>query len=148
MSCTKYHRMISLLVDGELHPSATEELQRHMDRCSDCRSFHERAQSLSRRVQAAKVVLPNSASAERVKDRLRSLRSGRPARQLLPSWIQLPLVAAVLLCALGIGNYAGRSLTEVLVPASQQNSIELLVMENGPSFADVILDIGQQESTE
>lgn len=148
MSCITYQRMISQLVDGELHDSATEEVRSHMNRCDDCRTFYERLLSLNEDFRVVGSVLPNTALAERVKDRIASLEADRTPRQWIPSWVQLPLVAAVLLCALGIGNYAGRSLTELLVSDTQQRGIELLVMENGQSFADVILDIGQEESAQ
>ncbi len=144
MTCIKYQQMISQQMDGELPEPATEELRIHLGRCSDCRTFSQRMSTLDQDLRTIESVLPRSALAEHVKERIADLRSNRAQLYWLPSWVQIPLVAVLVLCALGVGNFAGKSLSKMLVPDRQVSAIDLLVTDAGHSFSDVLLEIGKE----
>jgi len=144
MSCIKFHEMISKLVDGELSEPAREQLISHLSQCRDCTTFYERVETLDDNLQTIESVLPNTALPVRVKDRIADLRRGNGHRPWFPSWVQVPLMAVIVLCALGVGNLAGKSLGQMLTSDRYQNGIELLVTETGQSFSDVVLDIGTE----
>ncbi|MDQ7784069.1 MAG: zf-HC2 domain-containing protein [Desulfomonilaceae bacterium] len=147
MSCTKYQQMISKLLDGELHEPAAESLRLHVSRCKECRAFAERTTALEQDLRILQEIRPRSALAEQVKERIAGLRSGSPSRLWFSAWVQLPLAAVLVLCALGVGNLAGKSLSEMLVSHREAGSIDLLVTDAGHSFTDVLLEIGGEGNT-
>jgi predicted anti-sigma-YlaC factor YlaD len=148
MSCVKYQQMISQLLDGELQAPAAEELRIHLGRCSDCRTFSQGIAALDQDLRTIESVLPRSALAEQVKERIADLRSNTVERHWFPSWVQIPLVAVLVLCALGVGNLAGRSLSGMFVPERKAKAIDLLVTDAGHSFTDVLLEIGMEGNTQ
>ena len=125
MSCIKFHEMISKLVDGELSEPAVAQLRSHMSQCEECRSFYEHIGRLDDNLQAMESTLPSTALAIRVKDRIADLRRGNGNSRWFPSWIQVPLVAVLVLCALGVGNLAGKSLSQMITSDRYQTGIEL-----------------------
>jgi len=147
MSCIKYQQMISLMIDGELQIPPAEELQIHLGRCSDCRTFFQRMTALDQDLKTIESVLPRSVLAEQIKERIAGLGSGTVEGHWLPSWVQIPLAAVLVLCALGVGNLAGKSLSKMLATERQASVIDLLVTDAGHSFSDVLLEIGKEANT-
>lgn len=145
MSCFTYQKMISQLIDGELSAPSSEQLRIHLEGCSECQDLYMRMLSLNDYVKAVESSLPSSALAERVKERIASVRTGREETWRLPAWSSVPAIALVVLVALGLGNLAGRSLGEILTAGRPERGIELLVTDNGQAFSDVILAIGGEE---
>lgn len=142
MSCFTYQKMISRLIDGELSAPSSEQLRQHLEGCSECQDLYKRMLSLNDYLKAVESSLPSSALAERVKERIASVRTGREETRRLPAWGSVPAIALVVLVALGLGNLAGRSLSEILTAGRLERGIELLVTDNGQAFSDVILAIG------
>lgn len=146
MSCIKYQQMISRMIDGELHGVPAEELRLHMGRCSDCRTFLQRMTALDQDLKTIEYVLPHSALAELVKERIGSLGTGAVERHWFRPWMQIPLAAVLVLCAFGVGNLAGKSLSKMIVPERQMSAIDLLATDAGHSFTDVLLEIGGEDN--
>ena len=144
MSCLTYQKMISQLIDGELSAPSSEQLQIHLEGCSECRDLYKRMLSVNSYVKAVELSLPSSALAERVKERIAVVRTRREDTRRLPAWGRVPALALIVLVALGLGNLAGRSLGEILTSGRPEKGIELLVTDNGQAFSDVILDISAE----
>src|SRR4030042_6804782 len=109
MKCSEFHRQISLLIDGELRGPAAEALQLHLKQCPECRGFHQRMVAIADEVKAILGPVPSLSLADRARDRVAVERSRGWAKQFFPAWSQVPLVALVVLLAIGLGNLAGRS---------------------------------------
>lgn len=145
MECQKFKREISALLDGELTPSVSEALAEHLDRCVECRQEYERMADLDRSLHAMEVPRPDPLLAAKVKARLSELRHDKGEPLPLPAWSRVPLMVMIVLLALGLGNLAGRSMTELGTADRQEVVLESLVPDAGHSFADVIASIDQKE---
>lgn len=146
MSCDSYEIMISRQVDGELEPQSWEMLKRHLDGCVGCSELYERVTALDRRVRVVTHRDVDPALSARVKERVAAIRAGRRGGWLVPAWRQVAIFATLTLVAVGIGNLAGRSLTEVVLDhRPPDRGIELLVPEN-PSFSDAMLAFAREEN--
>jgi hypothetical protein len=90
---------------------------------------------------------PPSMLASRVKARFAD-ESGPPRERLIPSaWRPVPLLALIVLLAIGVGNLAGRSMTEILVGDQSEAKLEYLLTDAGQSFSDIVLDIAVEENS-
>ena len=49
--------------------------------------------------------------------------------------------------AIGVGNLAGRSMTEILVGDQSEAKLEYLLTDAGQSFSDIVLDIAVEENS-
>jgi anti-sigma factor RsiW len=147
MKCSEFHRQISLLIDGELRGPAAEALQFHLKQCPDCRGFHERMVAVTNEVKSIHGPVPSLSLADRAKDRVASERSRGWASQYFPAWSQVPLVALVVLLAIGLGNLAGRSVNEMLRPYGSEAMLEYVLPDQNGSLAEVVMDIGSEENS-
>jgi hypothetical protein len=59
----------------------------------------------------------------------------------------VPLLALIVLLAIGVGNLAGRSMTEILVGDQSEAKLEYLLTDAGQSFSDIVLDIAVEENS-
>ncbi|MFH1117660.1 MAG: zf-HC2 domain-containing protein [Pseudomonadota bacterium] len=148
MSCIKYQRMISRLVDGELPEAAAEELRIHLVGCSRCQTFSQQASALDRGMKTIESALPRSALAGRVKAHIAEQRPDMADRHVFPAWARVPVMAVLVLCALGVGNLAGKSLSTMFVADRQVGTLDLLETDGGQSFTDALLEIAGEGTTQ
>jgi len=138
--------MISPLVDGELSEASAMALRAHLASCADCRLVHERVEALNGDLRSVVATLPTSHLAEKVKESIAARRVRSEASDFLPTWGRVPIMAMLVLIALGLGNLAGTSLTDLIAPREPEVTSEFSINDNGHSFADLILDLGREEA--
>jgi predicted anti-sigma-YlaC factor YlaD len=143
MRCREFEQMISLSLDGRLDAVSLKELQRHLDQCAACRDFYERLVSLNDHVKAVVMPLTTTELAEKVKQRIASVRERDRQHHWVLGWKPAPLLATVLIIGVAIGSLAGDSLSKLVVRDRHALQMELLATENGQSFSDAILEVSQ-----
>ena len=143
MDCREYEKQISRLVDGELADSAAERLRSHITACSTCSARFERLATLEEDLRRLKSIRPSADLAASVKERLAGEIGPIPEGSLLPSWSRIPVMALIVLIALGLGNLAGRTIGYEFLDELSNRTVELLAVERGPSFADAMIEIGR-----
>jgi anti-sigma factor RsiW len=141
MKCGIYQKEISLLLDGILDEPALDALRAHLDACPECRRVYDGMTAVNERLRSAPIPCPHGGLAERVKERIASRGQYHVGGRSIPLWGSVPLVAFLVLAALGLGNLAGQSLTGLVALERPESRLELLVADNGNSFADVMLDM-------
>ncbi|MEW6531237.1 MAG: zf-HC2 domain-containing protein [Thermodesulfobacteriota bacterium] len=146
MRCGDCQKIIGRLVDGELDADVVTTVQEHLSSCAECRAFHERLTSLDRSLKSMPRLEPRMALARMVKARIVEERRGSQTSIFVPRWIQVPVAVALIMVAVGLGNLAGRSLTEILEGPPPDAGLELLVSSPGMSFGEVLTEIHGQES--
>jgi anti-sigma factor RsiW len=148
MNCSEFRKQISLLIDGELKGSGIEALQLHLEGCPDCRKINEQMVALADNVKAIRGPLEAFSMAQRVKERVAAERARREKKEFFPAWGRVPLVAMMLLLAIGLGNLAGRSVSEMLNPnRSEATLVDYVVPYQNGSLAEVVLTMGAEESS-
>jgi len=85
--------------------------------------------------------------AARVKVRLAEQNAPRREKRFPLAWAQVPLFAMIVLLAIGAGNLAGRSMTEILLGEQSEAKLEYLLTDAGQSFSDIVLDMGVEENS-
>ena len=85
--------------------------------------------------------------ASRVKARLAEENAPRRIRRFPLAWAQVPVFAMIVLLAIGLGNLAGRSMTEILVGDQSEAKLEYLLTDAGQSFSDIVLNIAVEENS-
>jgi anti-sigma factor RsiW len=145
MECGKYKEQISLMIDGELSVSASEALKAHMAACPDCRRFHERLDALGIILSSTSSVEPRPALAERIKEGLARRKNHRLERDPV-LWRRVPVMAMIVLLALGLGNLAGRSISDLLTSGQDHTSLELIASDSESSLSDALLELGAEEN--
>jgi len=142
MDCRKRENRISMLVDGELEISASEELLAHIAACKTCRSLHERMIGLNAGMEAlAQVSTVPSDLATKVKDRISAVEGRQYDRQLALLWRRVPIIVMTVLLATGVGNLAGRSVSRMLLPERTDSAVEVLAPDTGESLGDLLMDV-------
>ena len=145
MDCHERQRQISILLDGELSDSKAEDLKDHCESCAQCKEVLDRMESLGANLGAIKPVTPESALAARVKQRISERAARSRGMGLLPTWSQAPLVAMIVLAAVGLGHLAGRSLSEILNVERVEQELVVLMQNRSPSFADAVSAFDSEE---
>ena len=146
MDCNDYQKYMSLLIDGELGQHSLQDLETHIAACSGCRNAYERMAVLNRALKDVDLYRPPSMLASRVKARLVDENAPRRERRFPLAWAQVPVFAMIVLLAIGLGNLAGRSMTEILVGDQSEAKLEYLLTDAGQSFSDIVLDIAVEEN--
>ena len=82
-----------------------------------------------------------------MKARLAEQNAPRRERRFPLAWVQVPVFAMIVLLAIGLGNLAGRSMTEILVGDQSEVKLEYLFTDAGQSFSDIVLDIAVEENS-
>lgn len=144
MRCGDYQKIIGRLVDGELDAGSTSTVQEHLSSCSECRAFLERLTLLDRSLKSMPRLEPRISLAGMVKARITEARQGSQTSIFVPRWIQVPVAVALIMVAVGLGNLAGRSLTEILEGPPPDASLELLVSSPGMSFGEALTELQDQ----
>jgi anti-sigma factor RsiW len=149
MDCNECPKNISILIDGELGQQTTQALRQHLVACSTCRNTYERVAALNESLRSVSLNDPPSMLAARVKARLlrSDARNVSPDRPLRHVWGRVPLLAMIALLAIGLGNVAGRSMTEMLFSHSQEPKLEYLLTDAGQSLFDILMEIGVEENS-
>lgn len=70
MKCTKFKKMISEFIDGELDAGRVSRLRRHLDSCPECREFKCELEKIARRSGEMKMAVPRELSWSRLESRL------------------------------------------------------------------------------
>jgi len=137
-----------MLLDGELEPSASDELLAHIAACKTCRSLHERIIALNADMEAlAQASTIPSDVATRVKERILAVKSREYHRHLPLVWRQVPIVVMTALLAIGVGNLAGRSVSKILFSERIDSAMEVLMPDTGESLGDLLMDVVPEESS-
>jgi predicted anti-sigma-YlaC factor YlaD len=147
MDCSDYQKHMSTLIDGELGQHSLKALETHLAACSGCRNAYERMAVLNRALKDVDLYRPPSMLASRVKARLVEENALRRERRFPLAWAQVPVFAMIVLLAIGLGNLAGRSMTEILVGDQSEAKLEYLLTDAGQSFSDIVLDIAVEENS-
>jgi anti-sigma factor RsiW len=145
MDCRKLQQDLSRMIDGELDPALSETVTRHFEVCPECRNAHAQMVDLDSSLKAASAV-PRAFLAAKVKQGLAGVRKREEATVLTPAWNRLPLMAMIALLALGLGNLAGRSIEAVMGSYQAENPLEIVMSDPGPSLADTVMELGQEEN--
>lgn len=94
MDCTTAQEGLSALLDGEEPPVAVAELERHLAGCPSCRSWHEAAHVVTRRIRLAPALAAPSPG--------RDLMSAVAARPRIGRW-QVPALTKARLGLVAVG---------------------------------------------
>lgn len=147
MKCTELQRKISSFIDGELEKDSADALRTHLLQCEDCRTWYERLLALDRNLTASSLFHPDAALTQRVKEKISSRASAGTDRSIRYLWWRAAAVAAAIVLAVGVGNFAGQSLSKMFVPEFAEHKLDFLIPENGPFLVDAVLEIGHQEDS-
>ncbi len=147
MECSDYQIRISALIDSELGEPSPEALKKHLAACSDCRNTYERMAAMNKSLTAVGLYGPPSALAARVKAKLGDAGAQSARRYFPPAWGRVPLFAMIVLLAIGLGNLAGRSMTEIVTGNKSDTKLDYLLADAGQSFSDIVLDIAGEENS-
>jgi len=148
MNCTTCEKHISRMIDGELDRSLSELVGKHLEECSTCRQVYTRLTTMNSSLKLyGDFTAPRPGLAGRVKENISTVGERKKRNDLRTSlWSWAPAAAMVLVLALGLGNIAGRTLSDILRPPSMEASAELLDADDGNSFADIVLDMTHEEN--
>ena len=147
MDCSYYQKHMSMLIDDELGQHSLQALETHLAACSGCRNAYERMAVLNRALKDVDLYRPPSMLASSVKARLAEENAPRRIRRFPLAWAQVPVFAMIVLLAIGLGNLAGRSMTEILVGDQSEAKLEYLLTDAGQSFSDIVLNIAVEENS-
>ncbi len=147
MDCPEYQRQVSLLIDGELDEIKGQVLKEHIAVCGDCGNFFERVRIAKARLRSAPKPRLRADLAQRVKETIAREGADRAQTNVFPVWVQVPLFAALVLAAVGLGNLAGRSLSDLFIGDAHEQTLEVLAPVPDPSIAEVLIDLGNQENS-
>ncbi len=149
MNCSQFQKDLSALLDGELDGRKKEALQGHLLECPECSMAFSRMRSITDEIRYLSLqTMAGEFLADKVKHRIAEKASRGTMGQGLRVWGRVPLFAALVLIALGMGNFAGRSVSEVLFPETHESLNETMLLDNGESFGDIFLDLTQSDSSE
>ncbi len=142
MSCQKYQKELSALIDGERRGKDKERLEAHLKSCEECaRMWRQMSFATDSVRRAAAHIVDEKVLTNRIKARIASTAAPGRGESSLVAWKRSPVFALLVLIALGMGNVAGRSLVDVLLPTVDDPIIEAQILENGSSFGDVFMDL-------
>ncbi len=142
MNCREREKQISMLLDGELKPDASEELVEHLAMCERCRIVRDRVLALNADLKAGvnSVAMP-SVLPIRVKERISAARNREFDKGLAIIWRQVPIMAMIVLLAIGLGNLAGRSISNILLPDRHNTIVQAIMPDAGESLGDLLVDV-------
>ncbi len=146
MNCQSHQKNISMLLDGELGPDAAAELLRHLADCVVCRRVYERMTCLNGDLRALALAEAPRELADKVKARISSLEDQPSYGIFSPVWKQASTLAVTILLAIGVGNLAGRSVSNLFLYDHAESTLEMVVPDAGESLADLVVDIGTEEN--
>jgi predicted anti-sigma-YlaC factor YlaD len=148
MKHMEYQKQISLLLDGALDSPSQRKLLDHLSECADCVRVYEDMVSLKDSLATVKFSLADHALADKVKARI-----SRDSSPFSYSWNfsllkQVPIWALIAVLAVGVGDKAGKTLTEALSAQDASPKIDTLLQDNSESLSDIALDFGMAENSQ
>lgn len=143
MRCENYQKQISRLVDKELDHDSSDLLLNHLQNCPECADFYARLGQVNHVLNSTRLVKPNPELAQRVKESIFQKRSGMVPNEMPVFWKRVPVYALVALLAVGIGNIAGKTLTQTLLDQNAESTLELIVPNGTEYFSDILSEMGQ-----
>ena len=149
MDCDEWEKQVSRMIDCEPGRRAPEAVRQHLAGCMRCRNMHGRMQALTETLRSVSLYAAPATLAPKVKARLAEENAQRLGlrRHFSFGWSRTPLLAMIVLMAIGLGSFAGSSMTEILVSHGSEGKIEYLLTEPGRSFLDVVLEITVEENS-
>ncbi|MGD9818542.1 MAG: anti-sigma factor [Desulfomonilaceae bacterium] len=144
MKCEDFQKRISKLIDKELSTDSLDALHRHLLSCADCSEFYERSKDINQVLSSATFVLPNTALAQRVKEKITNKTKGSTIESRPTFWRSVPVYAMVALLAVGVGNLAGKTLVQNLLDQNSESALELMIPNGTEYLSDIFVDIGQE----
>ncbi len=137
MSCEDDHALLSAQLDGELSAEEQEALDAHLRECQECRAYKSALEEISVLLRRD-LPTPDERLCPSIMEKLRAQSAPRPVRRFPLRSLSL---AASLLLLVGLGVFAGRSLS----PAkASQNAAESGVEE--PMLMRTAADCAGEES--
>ena len=148
MNCRENRKLVSLLIDGELDEKKAASVRGHMADCQACAEFYTGAASLQSDLETSLgVPIPRDLTL-RVKASIAREREKASHVFLLPRWVRVPLMAVLVIAAVGLGSLAGQSLSGILHSGDPQIALEVLVPTPDPTFAQALVDIASLETSQ
>jgi hypothetical protein len=149
MDCREREKQISMLLDGGLRPDASEELVGHIAICERCRIIRDRVLALNADLKAVaeSVAMPSNLPI-RVKERISAARNREFDKGLAIIWRQVPIMAMIALLAIGLGNLAGRSVSNILFPDRHNTIVQAVMPDAGESLGDLLMDVLPAENSQ
>lgn len=145
MNCSAFRKQISMLLDGALEESIATTLKVHMEECADCQRFHDRVLAIDGTLKSDAMAFLSPALAEKVKANLAAHRARHAEREFFPAWSRVPMAALIVLLALGIGNLAGQSLTNMLTHQRADAFLDQLIPDQNGWVSDAFVEMGSEE---
>ena len=142
MDCRQREKQISMLLDGELRSDASEELVGHLAICERCRIVRDRVLALNADLKAGvdSVAMPSNLTIK-VKERISAARNREFDKGLAIIWRQVPIMAMIALLAIGLGNLAGRSVSNILFSDRHNTIVQAVMPDTGESLGDLLMDV-------
>lgn len=148
MDCNHYQKSISILMDGESGAHSSEALEKHLAACPACRNAYEQMLQLNNTLNTFGLYSSPSTLASNVKACLAERNVQHKGRPFSRAWRQVPLFVTLVLLAIGLGNLAGRSISEILADSfSSETRLQYLFTDAGQSFSDIVMDIAAEENS-
>ena len=142
-----YQKHISLLLDGVLEKSSREELLSHLEECAECMHAYEKMVSLNETLEKIRPLLPDHSLAHKIKVRIAAEPQSTAAVWGGFSFLkQVPVWALIAILAVGVGDMAGKTLTEVMSAHDTSHNLENLIQDHGESLTDVVINFAQSEN--
>ena len=148
MKHMEYQKQISLLLDGELDSASHRKLVDHLSECADCVRVYEDMVSLNDSLATVKFSLADHALANKVKARISGDSSSVSDAWKFSLLKQVPIWALIAALAVGVGDKAGKTLTEALSAQDTTPKIDTLLQDNSESLSDIALDFGMAENSQ
>ena len=148
MKHMEYQKQISLLLDGALDSPSQRKLVDHLSECADCVRVYEDMVSLNDSLATVKFSLADHALADNVKARISGDSSPFSYSwnfSLLKAGSDMGFDSGL---AVGIGDKAGKTLTDALSAQDATPKIDTLLQDNSESLSDIALDFGMAENSQ
>lgn len=146
MKCEDFQIQISKLLDDEFHGKSSGELFGHLRSCPECSMFYERTKQIDKDLKAVSLALPDSALAKRIQEKIKQKTGRTQKTQSVPVfWRRIPVYALVALLAVGVGNVAGKTLTQALLNQNSETTLDLMIPDGNVYISDIFSDISQGE---
>jgi hypothetical protein len=145
MDCRKCLELIPMLLTERLEESDSSDVRRHISLCSECGKAYDRMAVFLAGLRSMKEINATPWLAQRIKSEIAAERY--PAsRILLSKWVQAPVMALVILLAVGVGNLTGARLSEILVATGSEQTPAFVLDDQASSIDDLIMKIDTNES--
>lgn len=147
MDCSKWQEQLSKRLDGEATNSEVSDVMEHIAGCEGCKRTFERMGVLNDSLRSLSAPLPRTDLARAAKAVLFGKRTSSVNSSSFAVWRKVPVLIVILLLAVGLGNFAGRSMADLLQERGADTGTSFLEQHADTSLADVVLEINSQETS-